>query len=125
MSSLYTCQGCGAHLALAQLTGTDCPYCRAVFPHHARAAEQAALVSQVMAQNVAAFSPWIIARPMNGLAYGVGMTHVATDITALSAHAGGPMDSVFRRTQQAILVAVAASIGLAVLATVLSAALLS
>lgn len=123
MSALYTCQGCGAHLALAQLQGTDCPYCKAVFPHHARAAEQAALVNQVMAQNVAAFSPWIIARPMNGLAYGVGMSQVASQVSALSAQ--GPMDSVFRRTQQAILVAVAASVGLTVLAIVLSAALLS
>lgn len=123
MSAPYTCQGCGAHLALAQLRGTDCPYCKAVFPHHARAAEHAALVNQVMAQNVAAFSPWIIARPMNGLAYGVGTGQVASQVTALS---GRPsMDSVFRRTQQAILVAVAASVGLAVLAIVLSAALLS
>lgn len=53
-SELYTCPNCGASLSLAQLRGTDCPFCKAVFPHHARAVEQAALVQQVMAQQMAA-----------------------------------------------------------------------
>lgn len=55
-SPLYTCPHCGANLSLDQLRGTDCPYCRSAFPHHARAVEHAALVNQVMANNVAAFA---------------------------------------------------------------------
>jgi len=34
---VYTCHGCGAQLSLDHLRGTDCPYCRAAFPHHGRA----------------------------------------------------------------------------------------
>ena len=48
----WSCQYCGANLSLDQLRGTDCPYCRSAFPHHARAVEHAALVHQVMAQNM-------------------------------------------------------------------------
>lgn len=50
---LYRCATCGASLSLEQLRGTDCPYCHTVFPHHGRAAEQAALVNQIMAQQTA------------------------------------------------------------------------
>jgi hypothetical protein len=50
---LYRCPTCGASLSLEQLRGTDCPFCKTVFPHHARAAEHASLVNQVMAQQIA------------------------------------------------------------------------
>lgn len=50
---LYRCSTCGASLSLEQLRGTDCPFCHTVFPHHGRAVEQAALVNQVMAQQMA------------------------------------------------------------------------
>lgn len=51
------CTTCGATLSLQQLAGTDCPFCHTAFPHHAAAAQQAALVNQVMQQQ-AAQSPW-------------------------------------------------------------------
>jgi hypothetical protein len=51
--NLYSCPTCGASLSLEQLRGTDCPFCHTVFPHHGRAVEQAALVNQVMAQQMA------------------------------------------------------------------------
>lgn len=51
---LYTCPNCGAALSLEQLRGTDCFYCKAAFPHHARAVEHAALVQQIMAGQMAA-----------------------------------------------------------------------
>ncbi len=47
---LQTCPQCGANLTLDDLRGTNCPYCRTALPHHARAAEQAALVNQMLAQ---------------------------------------------------------------------------
>lgn len=49
---LYRCPTCGASLSLEQLRGTDCPFCKTVFPHHGRANEQAALVNQIMAQQM-------------------------------------------------------------------------
>jgi hypothetical protein len=51
------CTTCGATLSLQQLAGTDCPFCHTAFPHHAAAAQQAALVNQVMQQQ-AAQAPW-------------------------------------------------------------------
>jgi len=56
--NLYACPTCGATLSLEQLRGTDCPFCKTVFPHHARATEQAALVNQVMANQMAQINPW-------------------------------------------------------------------
>lgn len=50
---LQRCTTCGAGLTLDHLRGTDCPYCKTVFPHHARAVEHAALVGQIMNQQLA------------------------------------------------------------------------
>lgn len=47
------CANCGASLSLEQLRGTNCPFCNKVFAHHSRAVEQAALVNQVMAGQIA------------------------------------------------------------------------
>jgi hypothetical protein len=58
MSDLYRCPTCGASLSLEQLRGTDCPFCKTVFPHHGRANEQAALVNQIMAQQMAQQNPY-------------------------------------------------------------------
>lgn len=56
------CTTCGATLSLQQLAGTDCPYCKTAFPHHAAAAQQASLVNQVLQQQ-AAQAPWGYAQP--------------------------------------------------------------
>lgn len=48
------CAHCGANLSLDDLRGTSCRYCGTVLPHHARAAEQAALVNQVLNQQLQA-----------------------------------------------------------------------
>ena len=40
----------GRHLTLDDLRGTDCPYCHTALPHHAQAAQHAALVNQMLAQ---------------------------------------------------------------------------
>lgn len=58
MTDLYRCPTCGASLSLEQLRGTDCPFCKTVFPHHGRANEQAALVNQIMAQQMAQQNPY-------------------------------------------------------------------
>src|SRR5262249_37309119 len=55
---LYRCPTCGASLSLEQLRGTDCPFCKTVFPHHGRANEQAALVNQIMSQQMAQQNPY-------------------------------------------------------------------
>lgn len=64
-ADLYRCGTCGASLSLEQLRGTDCPFCKQAFPHHARAVEQAALVNQVMNQQIHAQNPWMQPPPQN------------------------------------------------------------
>lgn len=49
---LQRCNSCGAGLTLEHMRGTECPYCKVVFPHHAQAAGHAALVNQIMAQQM-------------------------------------------------------------------------
>ncbi len=66
---LHRCTTCGASLSLDQLRGTDCPFCRTAFPHHARAVEHAALVNHVLAQQFQQVAPYA-APPVVGPAYG-------------------------------------------------------
>jgi hypothetical protein len=122
-SPLYTCQGCGAQLSLAQLRGTDCPYCRAAFPHHARAVEQAAVVQQVMAQGFGLPAGAMGPMPAYGqspppMVYGssVTYTHVA-QLHAMPAQ----VEHAMRRSQRAIVIGVAASIALTFLGILVSA----
>jgi hypothetical protein len=42
------CTHCGASLTLDDMRGTECPYCRTVYPHHSQAAQHAQVVGQVM-----------------------------------------------------------------------------
>lgn len=48
------CPHCGRNLSTDDLRGINCPSCGTSLPHHARAAQQVALVNQVMAQHMAA-----------------------------------------------------------------------
>lgn len=52
MSQPTQCPTCGANLSLHDMTRPNCPYCNNVLPHHARAAEHAALVNQVLDQRI-------------------------------------------------------------------------
>ncbi len=107
---VFTCGGCGARLSVAQMRGTDCPYCRTAFPHHARAVEHAALVQRVMQDNLAAaMTPWTMATPP----VGAQLEHVVTQIH--QAH------EVARRTTNAIAFAIAIAVAGSVLATILCA----
>lgn len=47
------CTHCGANLSLDDLRLPNCRYCGTVFPHHAQAAQHAAMAGQVMALVVA------------------------------------------------------------------------
>ena len=49
---LQRCSSCGAGLTLDHLRGTECPYCKVVFPHLAQAVQHAALVNQIMANQM-------------------------------------------------------------------------
>ncbi len=119
-SAVYTCKGCGAPLSIDQMRGKDCPYCRAAFPHHARAVEHAAVVQQVMAQNMTAAAQWI-PQVMPPIVFGVDPPPA---IAPLPTYVGQQVNLAMKRTQQAILAAVAISIGMAVFGTVLSFVLL-
>lgn len=116
---IYTCGGCGAQLSLDHLRGTDCPYCRAAFPHHARAVEHAALVQRVMHDNIAATSPWLVgSAPAPALAtFGVASALTAAHVAQATLAA--------RRVDRMIAVVVPIAISVSVLGVVLSALLLS
>lgn len=47
------CNNCGANLTLDDLRATACKYCHTVFPHHAQAAQHAAVAGQMMNQMIA------------------------------------------------------------------------
>jgi hypothetical protein len=51
---LQRCTHCGANLGVDDLRGTNCRYCGTALAHHARAAEHAALVNQVLNQQLQA-----------------------------------------------------------------------
>jgi hypothetical protein len=59
------CANCGASLSLDDLRGTNCRYCGTALAHHARAAEQAALVNQMLNQQ---FQARGLAPPVNPIA---------------------------------------------------------
>lgn len=109
-SGVYTCGGCGAHLSVAQMRGTDCPYCRTAFPHHARAIEHAALVQQVMAQNMAAVTPWMVPAPP-------AAAHQLQAVVDQIHHA----HETARRTTNRIALAIAVTVAASVFGTILCA----
>jgi hypothetical protein len=66
------CQHCGATLSLDDMTRPNCPYCKAVLPHHARAAEHAALVNKVLHQQISAQYPGTPPQHIPQIGYGHG-----------------------------------------------------
>jgi hypothetical protein len=57
MANAMACENCGAQLSLQDMANPNCPYCKNVLKHHARAAEQAALVNQVLRDQIGAQYP--------------------------------------------------------------------
>lgn len=57
--TVFKCPNCGGTLSFEQMKGTNCPFCQAVLPHHGRAAEHAALVNNMLAQQMQASNPWL------------------------------------------------------------------
>ena len=78
MSTVFNCPNCGGTLDFEQMKGTNCPFCRAVLPHHGRAAEHAALVNNMLAQQMQASNPWLGNQPVQiSSQYGAGPPPVA------------------------------------------------
>lgn len=59
MSGVSQCPHCGANLSFEQMKGQQCPFCHTVFKHHQQAVEHAALVNQMLAQQMQASNPWM------------------------------------------------------------------
>ncbi|MBK8258465.1 MAG: hypothetical protein IPK82_38125 [Polyangiaceae bacterium] len=51
--AVQKCTHCGANLTLDDLRKPNCTYCGTVYPHHAQAAQHAAVAGQVMNQMMA------------------------------------------------------------------------
>lgn len=109
---LYRCPTCGASLSLDQLRGTDCPFCKTVFPHHARAVEQAKLVNQVMAQQAGWAAPQV---PMQ---YGAPMPPTPGFGYADYGNGNGMVDRAVRRSISGIVISLVVGAVITVLAIV-------
>src|SRR6185436_15478671 len=66
------CTNCGAGLSLDDLRKQNCTYCGVVYPHHAQAAQHAAVVGQVMNQMVQNQMAMYGQSPFVPPAYGAG-----------------------------------------------------
>lgn len=64
------CSTCGANLSLDDLRGSNCRYCGTALPHQARAAEQAALVNQMLNQQFQARGLAVPTSPVVPYQYG-------------------------------------------------------
>ena len=64
------CPTCGANLSLDDLRGSNCRYCGTALPHQARAAEQAALVNQMLNQQFQARGLAVPTNPVVPYSYG-------------------------------------------------------
>ncbi len=100
--NLYTCANCGASLSLEQLRGTDCPYCKKVFPHHGAAVQQAALVNQVMAQNMGGVNPWM-QQPGVPPAYGAPPAQYGANMPPMQPYGYGYGQQVDRAVRKSIM----------------------
>jgi hypothetical protein len=60
-----TCPHCGRNLSTDDLRGQNCPSCGTALPHHARAAQQVALVNQMMGQWGVQAPPMQVGQPYN------------------------------------------------------------
>lgn len=119
------CPHCGRNLSIDDLRGQNCPSCGTALPHHARAAQQVALVgppanagvspNQVMAQHMgAAANPY--ANPHANPHY-MNAMHQAH---AANAAAGKAMKTVFIVIGIIVALAILLTVGGAILAVVLS-----
>ena len=69
------CEHCGGTLSLDDMTRPNCPFCKNVLKHHARAAEHAVLVNKMLDQRIGAQYPGLPAdkRPQIGHSFGAPM----------------------------------------------------
>jgi hypothetical protein len=79
------CNNCGANLSLDDLRATNCKYCNTVFPHHAMAAQHAAMAGQVMNQMMAQQ-----AQVQNQWRAGFGVGPMPTGVPGGPPPVGGP-----------------------------------
>jgi hypothetical protein len=78
-----SCSHCGKNLTTDDLRRVDCRHCGTVLPHHARAAQQVAVINQMMVDRNGngipdAFEPLVHNAQANAMnqAFGIGTPHV-------------------------------------------------
>lgn len=84
--AVQKCTHCGANLTLEDLRKPNCTYCGTVYPHHAQAAQHAAVAGQMMNQMMAQQAQ--IQANWQG-AYGMGPTPPAAPYGAPGVPFGG------------------------------------
>lgn len=74
------CEHCGGTLSLNDMTRPNCPFCGQVLKHHARAAEHAVLVNQVLAGQIGARYPGLTPgqTPQIGHQFGAGLQNMGS-----------------------------------------------
>lgn len=101
MSQPMSCGHCGANLALEDMKRPNCPYCGTVLPHHARAAEHAALVNKVLEQRIGAQYPGMPPGQIPQIGH-----HFGAPMQGLEAFQHRQVDQAVRRAGWAVAVAV-------------------
>jgi predicted RNA-binding Zn-ribbon protein involved in translation (DUF1610 family) len=104
------CANCGATLSLQDLTRPNCPYCGQVLRHQARAAEHAALVNQVLGQQIGAQNPWLGAGGVPQIPYQYGATPQPGQQFAAHAAASAELNRAVARTSKVVVLVVLASV---------------
>jgi predicted RNA-binding Zn-ribbon protein involved in translation (DUF1610 family) len=104
------CANCGATLSLQDMTRPNCPYCGQVLRHQARAAEHAALVNQVLQQQIGAHSPWLGAAGTPQVPYQYGAPLQPGQQLAAHAAASAELNRAVARTSKIVVLVVLASV---------------
>lgn len=111
-----TCTNCGKNLTTDDLRRTDCAYCGTLLPHHARAAQQVAVVQQMLGH-------------MNVPPYGNVMPPHVQPMVAHYNHVGVQVAEQVNRSVRTTVIVIAAVLGglmvLAILGVVVAFVLLA
>ncbi len=105
------CPHCGGTLALDDLTRPNCPFCGQVLPHHARAAEHAVLVNQVLQNQFAARYPGLPPGQVPQIGYQMG-----AGVNGLEAFQQGQIQQGMKRAWGMSVVILLVTVGIILLA---------
>lgn len=114
------CTNCGKNLTTDDLRRTSCAYCGTLLPHHARAAQQVAVVQQMLADRNGngipdAFEGLVQTGPPHGSAPSYGHPPMHAHYNAIATQTAQQVQAATNRALRGILVVVVVFFVLALL----------